>query len=164
MPNQPIFQVLFQQLLREVDDRIARRLDRYQPSLNDFTGTLSASTTSIPASSSKVMQASGNIAAASMVAYIPGSSVMRVADATDNIPAAGFVLSATLDGQNGIAYGNGIVSGLSGLTVGKIQYLSAAGAITETAPTTQGHFAQVVGRAISTTEMIFQPSIPILIA
>lgn len=55
-----------------------------------------------------------------------------------------------------------VVSGLSGLTAGTVYYLATAGSLTSTAPTPSGSVRWVViGRALSTTELLFQPSLPV---
>lgn len=61
-------------------------------------------------------------------------------------------------------YGSGsVVTGLSGLTTGSVYYLSTSGNITTTAPTPSSSVIQVaVGKAISTTALLFQPGVLIL--
>jgi hypothetical protein len=63
-------------------------------------------------------------------------------------------------------YKEGTITGLSSLTIGARYYLSGstAGAITTTAPTTAGHIVQYIGYAISATELVFEPSDPIVLA
>lgn len=53
----------------------------------------------------------------------------------------------------------GRLGGFTGLTVGNIQYLSddIAGAIEETPTSTTGEIVRIVGYAISTTEVFFNP-------
>lgn len=53
-----------------------------------------------------------------------------------------------------------IIAGFSGLTPGKRQYVHAttAGSLTETAPSASGQFVYQVGRAISATEVKYEPS------
>jgi hypothetical protein len=52
----------------------------------------------------------------------------------------------------------GWVTGLSSLTAGAKQYVSTTGGdITETAPSATGDIVRVVGYAMSTTEMFFNP-------
>jgi hypothetical protein len=51
---------------------------------------------------------------------------------------------------------NGIMGGYSGLTIGGLVYLSeTAGEVTQTKPTTAGALIQVVGVAVSATEILF---------
>lgn len=47
------------------------------------------------------------------------------------------------------------VGGFSGLTVGGLVYLDINGGVTQTAPSAIGTFVQVVGRAVSATEIQF---------
>lgn len=54
------------------------------------------------------------------------------------------------------------ITGLSGLTATSVYYLSTAGGITATAPTPSGSVRRVViGKAISTTSLLFTPGVPI---
>ena len=93
---------------------------------------------------------------------------MRKADAsTAGKEAHGFVLAAVTSGQSGTLYPEeNVISGLTGLTPGARQFLSPTtpGARTETAPATSGQVAQLVGTAISTTEILFRPETPITLA
>jgi hypothetical protein len=85
---------------------------------------------------------------------------VRKADATaPGKEAHGFVLASASSGGTVTVYPEeNVLSGLTGLTPGLPQFLSAtAGARTETAPSTSGQVAQYVGFAISTTEMLFRP-------
>lgn len=90
----------------------------------------------------------------------------RKADATAaGKETHGFVTASASSGGTATVYFDGIVSGLSGLTVGARQFLATtAGARTETAPSTGGNMAQVVGVGLSATTMKFRPETPILIA
>jgi hypothetical protein len=81
--------------------------------------------------------------------------------------AHGFVLAAILSGASGTVYPEeAVISGLSGLTPGARQFLSPTtpGLRTETAPSTSGQVAQIIGTALSTTEVMFRPETPITIA
>lgn len=70
----------------------------------------------------------------------------------------------TADGPLGIYYSSGIILTkgkytTTGLTAGAIYYLSeTAGGITTTAPTTSGAIVRVIGKALSTTVLYFNPS------
>lgn len=87
-----------------------------------------------------------------------GTRNMRKADASNNRPANGFVLTAVSSGQNGTAYTSGKNTALTGLTPGSSYFLSAttAGTVTTTAPTSTGHLVQEVGYAVSTTAIQFE--------
>jgi len=92
---------------------------------------------------------------------------IRKADAATGKEAHGFVLAAISSGASGTVYPEeSVLSGLTGLTPGATQFLSGttAGARTETAPSTSGQSAQIVGVAISTTEILFRPETPVLLA
>jgi len=55
-----------------------------------------------------------------------------------------------------------LVTGLSGLTAGSVYYLSTAGGVTTSAPTPSGSVRLVVvGKAVSTTSLLFAPQTPI---
>lgn len=86
-----------------------------------------------------------------------GTLNARNADNTTNAkPAQGFVLTAFLNATNATIYvlaqSN---TQLSGLTVGSDYYLGTVGGVTTTAPSTTGNIVQFLGRAHSTTAMIF---------
>jgi hypothetical protein len=92
-----------------------------------------------------------------------GTANVRKADASAaGKQAHGFVLSAVSSGANATVYFEGAVTGLSGMTPGATQFLSAtAGARTETAPTTTNYYLQVVGTARTATIMDFEADTPI---
>jgi hypothetical protein len=93
---------------------------------------------------------------------------VRKADASGGVAkmGVGFVLSSVTSPANATVYKEGTITGLSSLTIGARYYLSGstAGAITTTAPTTAGHIVQYIGYAISATELVFEPSDPIVLA
>ena len=86
---------------------------------------------------------------------------VRKADNTNNRPAHGFVLDAITSAASGSVYFEGACTGLTGMTIGAQQWLGATGAVTEIIPTTAGYIAQSVGRAVSATQLSFEPSDPI---
>jgi hypothetical protein len=115
----------------------------------------------------RVAVASENLNAGDLVNLYNNSGVItaRKADATGGIAkqADGFVISAVSSGQNATVYFDGTITGLSGLTPGAIYYLSTtAGGITTTIPTTTGYIAQIAGKALSATELTFEPGEPIV--
>ena len=92
---------------------------------------------------------------------------MRKADATSaGKEAHGFVLAAVASGASGTVYPEeNVLTGLSGLTPGARQFLAAtAGTRSETAPSTSGNAVQIVGVALSATELLFRPETPITLA
>ena len=104
---------------------------------------------------------STNIPANAMI-YIDSSSLIQLADNSTPKKATGFAplaILATVVGQ--VVMGNGPNAGLSALSVGDDYYLSTAGTITSTLPSTTGYIVQKVGVAISTTELqvILQPPV-----
>lgn len=92
---------------------------------------------------------------------------VRKADASGGVAkmGVGFILTSVTSPAAALVYKEGTITGLSGLTIGARYYLSTtAGLITTTAPTTAGHIVQYIGYAISATELIFEPSDPIVLA
>ena len=83
--------------------------------------------------------------------------------ATDPSKAAvGFVKESAASGSTVNVYFEGVIGGLSGLTVGSVYFLSdtTAGAVQDTPPTVAGHYIQRVGTAVSSTEIQFERSQP----
>lgn len=112
---------------------------------------------------------SENIAAGDIVnVHDSTGAKVRKADASGGTAkmGIGFVLSAVTSPAAATVYKEGTITGLSGLTIGARYYLSgsSAGAVTTTAPTTAGYIVQYIGYAISTTELVFEPSDPIVLA
>lgn len=115
----------------------------------------------------RVAVASENLSAGDVVNLYndAGTLKARKADATGGVAkkADGFVIAAVTSGANATVYFDGTITGLSGLTPGEIYYLSTtAGAVTTTIPTTATHIAQSVGKALSATELSFEPGEPIV--
>jgi hypothetical protein len=79
----------------------------------------------------------------------------RPADASLNRPADGYVLANVDSAATATVYLSGINTGLAGRTVGALLYLSTAGDVAETAPTTSGYIVQELGRALSATSAAF---------
>lgn len=86
-----------------------------------------------------------------------GTAKIRKADAATNKPANGFILASVASAASADVYFEGEVTGMSGLTAGKV-WLSATvpGATQATIPTTAGHIAQSVGWATSATTIDFE--------
>lgn len=96
-----------------------------------------------------------------------GTEKVRKADATaEGKEAVGFVKSAFTSAATAAVYLEGRITGLSGLTPGARQYLSAAsaGRPTATAPNSAGNVVQFVGVAVSATEIDFEAGEPITVA
>lgn len=94
-----------------------------------------------------------------------GTPNVRKADASNGREANCFLLASVTSGNPAIVYLEGTVTGLSGLTAGKV-WLSGGtpGAATNTPVSTSGYISQRVGTAISATEITFEPSEPITLA
>lgn len=118
------------------------------------------------AAETRAMTASEALSAGDLVNFHnnAGTINMRKADADAAREANGFVLAAVLSGASGTVYPEeNVISGLAGLTPGATQFLgTAAGARVEACPTGTGVLAQIVGVALSATEMLFRPETPIV--
>ena len=95
-----------------------------------------------------------------------GSPAVRKADATVvGKEANGFVLGAVANAGSATIYFSRLITGLAGLTIGARYYLSTSpGLITTTPPSAAGNVVQFVGRAISATELAFEPEDAITVA
>lgn len=120
----------------------------------DSTGRLDSSFMPVGvAPDVKIALASENLGASTYVNLFNNSGTInaRLADKSNGRPAHGFVLSAVTSGANATVFFEGRVTGFTGLTPGARQYLSTAGARTETAQTTGLH--QFLGIAIDATSI-----------
>jgi hypothetical protein len=89
-----------------------------------------------------------------------GTTKARKADATGGVAkkADGYVLAAVTSGASATVYFDGTITGLTGLTAGSNYYLSTtAGGTTTTIPTAATNIAQLIGKALSTTSISFEP-------
>jgi hypothetical protein len=93
-----------------------------------------------------------------------GTPNVRKADADNNRPVNGFVLSAVLSAANATVYRSGSNTALTGLVAGTYYYLGAtAGAVSTSVPALSGNnLVQGLGYAVSTTAIAFQPTQPIV--
>lgn len=85
-----------------------------------------------------------------------GTAKARKADASSfGTRAMGFIRNNFLDTENAEVFGEGIMPGFVGLTIGAPVFLSATtpGAVTQTPPTGTGEIWQKVGEAVSATEV-----------
>jgi len=115
----------------------------------------------------RVAVASEILAAGNLVNLFDDAGTLKVrkADASGGIAkkADGFVIEGVASGGDATVYFDGTITGLTGLTVGAIYYLSATpGTMTTTIPTTATHIAQSVGKALSATEFTFEAGEPIV--
>jgi hypothetical protein len=89
-----------------------------------------------------------------------GTLNVRKADATAvGKEANGFVLAAVSSSATATVFSaSNMNTQLTGLTVGAVYYLdTTAGGVTTTAPSATGNLVQRLGRANSTTALVFQP-------
>lgn len=108
----------------------------------------------------------GETLAAGDLIYVDAAGQAFKADADSSAKAAvGFVLAGVTAAASGTVYfGSGIIPGLTGLTAGSLYYLSStAGGVTTTAPTGTGKIQQPIGRALSATQLYFEPQSAILL-
>lgn len=92
-----------------------------------------------------------------------GTAKVRKADAASNKPANGFILESVASAASAAVYFEGEITGLSGLTPGKVWLSSSTpGSVQSAIPTTAGHIAQSVGIATSATTVDFEAAEPIL--
>ena len=109
----------------------------------------------------KVVTASEALSAGSLVNLWDNGGTInaRKADATsEGKEAAGFVLDAAASGGQATVYFARKITGLSGLTNGARYYLSTtAGGVTAVPVSGAGKIDQFIGRAVSTTEIAFEP-------
>lgn len=117
----------------------------------------------------KILPASEALAAGDLVNVWVSAGAAKVRKADGSVPgkeAVGFVLSSVSAGGNATVYFEGTISGLTGLTPGANVFLSAAtpGKATQTPPAAAGNVVQLIGKAISATEVSFEPAAPIKLA
>lgn len=94
-----------------------------------------------------------------------GVAKVRKADATvEGKEAHGFVLAAAAAAANATVYFEGTISGLTGLTPGKRWLATTAGTSASAAPTASGNVVQLVGTAVSATELSFEAQSPVTLA
>ena len=93
-----------------------------------------------------------------------GTPKARKADATTSgKQAVGFVLAAALTGVAVDVYFEGVNTQMAGLTQGAKYFLdTTAGGVTTTPPAATGNVLQVVGFALTPTELQFEPSEPVI--
>lgn len=87
---------------------------------------------------------------------VSGNFRVRKADAATGREAHGYVRAAFASGAVAEIYFDGVNEGLTGLAPGP-KYLGAAGAITDTVPSTSGYIVQRVGVASASGSFVFEP-------
>lgn len=93
-----------------------------------------------------------------------GALSMQLADCSTGLQADGYVLAAVAASASGTVYLNDQNTALTGMTPGTTYYLSTAGGISTTPPTTSGYINQVVGKSLSATALQFRTSQPVTLA
>lgn len=118
----------------------------------------------------KVLPASESLSAGNMVNIWDDSGTLKVrkADASSAAKSAhGFIIESYTTSANATVYLDGTLTGLSGLAVNSKYFLSneTPGAFTTTPPddTDVNSIMQIVGYAVSATELSFKPLEPVLI-
>lgn len=118
---------------------------------------------------SKLLVAFENLTAGDFVNVFDdgGTAKARKADAaTAGKEVDGFVLASVSTAANATVFFEGTNTQLSGLTLGARYYLSAAtaGLATATPPSTASNVVQYIGRAVSATELSFEPDDGVVLA
>lgn len=104
--------------------------------------------------------ASATISAGMLVNFYNNAGALDARPADNSAAgseANGFATAGVTNGASGTFTLGGIITGLSGLTIGATYFLGTVGGITTTAPTAAGTNLQVVGKAISATQLEFTP-------
>ena len=133
----------------------------------ETNGSGKLDTTFLPAgvgNDSKSMTTGEALSAGNLV-YISGTGTVLKADANAVAKAAlGYVTASAASGAAVTVFFEGTISGLTGLTPGAAYFLSdtITGGVTLTIPTAAGDIVQVVGYAVSATELTFEPQAPIV--
>ena len=78
-------------------------------------------------------------------------------DDDDKVDVLGFARKAALVDASVEIVTGGVLKGFTGLSVGTLYYLGLSGAITTTAPSTNGSWVVSVGMAVSATELVINP-------
>lgn len=86
---------------------------------------------------------------------------VRKANAGSALAAHGFVLDSVASGASVKVYFHGPNTACSGLTVGPQWLSTVAGGSSSTYPTSAGQIVQVIGIALNSTTVLFQPQIDV---
>jgi hypothetical protein len=117
---------------------------------------------------SKLVTASEDLAAGDWVNLwaSSGLKVRKASAAAAGKRVNGYVLNAVTSGANGTVFFGGINSAVSGASPGGEAYLSdtTAGGFVSAQPVGTGKVAQYLGPVISATEIVFLPTIPVVLA
>ena len=125
-----------------------------------YTNPVAATNSSLSAGAGSGLAIAGTSLTAGSV-YYQGASGLAAAkgDAAGTTPAICVAISTTQCVYSGVYK----FSATQSWTVGGVLYLSdaSAGALTQTAPTTSGHFVQRVGVALAADTMLIMPSLDV---
>lgn len=134
--------------------------------LLDSSGKLDQSTLPVGLGADTITMTASEALTAGAYVNVHNSTGAKVrnADAATGRRAMGFVLTAIASGAAGLVYFEGTNTAVTGRTPGAVQFLGAAGASTETAPTAANSIVQQLGTAVSATAVSFEPHLPILLA
>lgn len=92
-----------------------------------------------------------------------GTSKARAANASNERFADGYVSSSFNINDSAIVFLNGVNTSLLGLIIGDIYFLGLTpGSLVNSPPTGAGETVQLLGRAVSSTGLIFDPVVPII--
>jgi hypothetical protein len=92
-----------------------------------------------------------------------GMASVRPADAYAPYEATGFVMEDYASSDTVVVYLSGENPYLTGLTVGSVYLSTTAGAVTSTVYSTTGSLVQQVGTALSSTKMLVQIGVPVML-
>lgn len=113
----------------------------------------------------RTVVAGENLSAGQLVNIYNDSDTVkaRKADASNGRVAHGYVIESVAAGAQVTVYLDGTITGLTGLTPGATYFLSSStpGGVGQAPPTVSGYYAQAVGYAVSATELVFKPQIPV---
>ena len=110
---------------------------------------------------------SASISAGQLVNFYSNSGTLtaRPADSTAaGSEANGFATAAVASGASGSFNVGGIVTGLSGLTIGSVYFLGTVVFFSYSSAKTAGNIQQIVGKALSATSLEFAPLAPLTVA
>ena len=105
-----------------------------------------------------LVPASENLTAGDFVQFFDDAGTVKVrkADASNNRPAHGYVLTGVTAPANATAYLSGRNTAVTGATVGRV-FLGAAGGFSSSPPSPGANvILQELGTAISTTSIVFE--------
>lgn len=146
---------------------LAQSIDVYTGGLNPDSTEWSAQNNISTIRTQNILRtyckANEDIASGALVCFVNGTTELLAvnADATDDTkPARGYCSAGAINaGEFGqFTLGNSLHPSISGLTYGTKYYLSTTpGLITATEPTDPGNLVQVIGFALSPTELFFCP-------